>query len=53
MPSDFVSWVRSPERTQEELITVERITEMAVPLWCRPARLALGLGLVGAGDCVP
>jgi hypothetical protein len=33
MSSDFVSWVRSPERTQEELITVERITEMALPLW--------------------
>ena len=33
MPSDFVSWVRSPDRTQEELITVERITEMALPLW--------------------
>jgi hypothetical protein len=33
MPSDFIAWVRSPERTQEELITVERITEAALPLW--------------------
>lgn len=38
MATDFVSWVRSPERTQEELITVERITEMALPLWRQKAR---------------
>ena len=33
MASDFVKWVRSSARTQEELITVERITEEALTLW--------------------
>jgi hypothetical protein len=33
MTADFVQWVHSPDRTQEELITVERITEAALPLW--------------------
>lgn len=33
MNSSFVDWVRATERTQEELITVERITEVALRLW--------------------
>lgn len=33
MSADFIQWVRSPDRTQEELITIERLTEAALPLW--------------------
>lgn len=39
MPSDFITWVRARERSQEELITVERITEFALPIWRRKHKL--------------
>jgi hypothetical protein len=41
MSPDFIRWVRSPDRTQEELITVERLTETALSLWRQRHKLSV------------
>ena len=50
MSSDFIAWVRSRERSQEERITVERITEEALQMWRRKHKVNVDYGVDNSTD---